>query len=97
MFALRKFYWALITGGVILSVGSSALADSAAESNRPTQNDQLHSLSAPSSDSPSDQTERRDVTEGNLSSPPPIDPSTNNAPFEEKEINSSPDRQKKPD
>lgn len=94
MTPLKTFY--LIAISTIFFASGSTLADSLAESNRPTQNDQSQFLSAPSSDYPPDQGERRDVKEGNLSSPPPVDPSTNNAPFEEKEINGSSPGQKKP-
>lgn len=92
----KPFFLTIITVAAMLYISSSAVADSLAQSNRPEQNDQLQSLSAPSSDYPAEQGEHRDVKEGNLSSPPPVDPSTNNAPFDEKEINSSSTGQKKP-
>ena len=89
MIQLRKLYLSLIVSAAFLSVSNSAISDSPPKHNKPMENDESHSLSAPSSDSPHDKTDRRDVKEGNLSSPPPSDPSTNNAPFDGNEKNRS--------
>lgn len=68
----RRLFLLLITLGMFTLITINyAVSESLDKLNKAAGNDQYHPLSAPSSNSPNDKSDRRDYTEGNLTAPPP--------------------------
>ena len=68
----KRLFILLNTLGIFTLVTINyAVSESLNKLNRSSGNDEYRSLSAPSSDSPLDKTDRRDYTERNLTAPPP--------------------------
>lgn len=85
MSQLSKLFLFWITSASFLFVSNSVVSESLPNPGKANVNDQSQSLSAPSSDTPQEEASRETKLENeNLSSPPIKDPSTNNAPFDEK-------------
>lgn len=77
----EKLFLSLITSAALLIANNSAFSDSSTKNRKPVENNEYNSLSAPTSKSPHD-IKDQSVNNRNLSKRPPVDPSTNNKPFD---------------
>lgn len=85
MSQLSKLFLLWITSASFLLVSNSVVSESLPNTGKVNVNDQSQSLSASSSDTPQEEASReRKLENENLSSPPINNPSTNNAPFDDK-------------
>lgn len=78
---LGKLSLSLITSAALLIANNSAFSDSSTKNQKPVENSEYNSVSAPTSKSPHD-IKDQSVNNRNLSKRPPVDPSTNNKPFD---------------
>ncbi|SFE64098.1 hypothetical protein [Nitrosomonas sp. Nm166] len=71
MIQFKKLLLSLIATGMAILLTINYAVSESHKLNKVNEKEEYHSLSAPSSDSPNDKSNRRDYTEGNLSAPPP--------------------------